>query len=145
MRILIITIFLLFICAEVSFTQATPNETEKNISKQLRKLRTAHLTSSPELADGVYDKKLILTSQSGKLYSKKEALLNIRNKFEFYENSDILFLHPNKEVVIVNFINERKIKGFGIGKYRVTSVWVKKNGDWKIISLQSSKVRVRNK
>ncbi len=140
-----ITSFYLLIISTTIVAQTQKPSIEKEINNQLNILTQAHLTSNPKLAESVYHKDLILTSQSGKLYKRKEVLLNIKNKFEFYENSDILFLHLIKGVVITNLINERKIDTFPKSKYRVTAVWIKRNKTWKIISLQSSKIINRKK
>lgn len=142
-------IFLTFVictfCVAVNFAQEVDENTKGEILKQLENLRTAHLKSDAKLADNIYDEKLILTSQSGKKYTKKDALANIKNKFGFYENSDIEFLKLNGRVVITNFVNERQIANFNQAKYRVTAVWIKRKETWKIVSLQSSKVIIRKK
>ena len=135
------TIFLILFCVAFVFGQNQGQKAEQEIVEQMKTLREAHLTSDSELAHDVFDKKLILTSQSGKIYKKKDVLKNIENKFESYENSGIRFLHLSKEIVIVNFINERKFAGFVKGKFRVTAVWLKSGNVWRIISMQSSKIK----
>ena len=118
---------------------------EVEIKKQINALRTAHLNSDVALVDTLYHPDLILTSQSGKKYKKDVALENIKNTFESYESSDFEFLKVSDEVVITNYINERKYKDIPKGTFRLTVVWTKHEGVWKIISMQSSKVKERKK
>ncbi|MEP3208179.1 MAG: nuclear transport factor 2 family protein [Maribacter sp.] len=126
-----------------SFISAQGVETK--IKEQIDALRTAHLNSDVSIADALYHPDLILTSQSGKIYKKDVALENIKNTFESYESSDFQFLEVSNEVVITNYINERKYKDFPKGKFRLTVVWTKHEDVWKIISMQSSKVKERKK
>lgn len=123
--------------------QETSSAVTEHIHKQIKNLRTAHLNSNVELADQLYHPNLILTSQSGKKYNKEVALVNIKNTFEAYESSEIEFLTVCEDVVLTNYINERKYKDFPKGRYRLTVVWTIHNNTWKIISMQSSKVKTR--
>lgn len=113
------------------------------IQAQINQLKVAHLTSNVSLANELYHPKLILTSQSGKKYNKAVALENIKNTFESYESSEIEFLSITDDVILTNYINERKYKDFDKGKYRLTVVWTKHEGIWQLISMQSSKVKER--
>ncbi len=121
--------------------QETNPEMKEQIEQQINNLRTAHLNSDVDLAKKIYHPKLILTSQSGKKYDKAAALANTKNTFESYENSDIQFLQISRNVVLTNYINERKYKGFDKGRYRLTVVWTKFKEIWTIISMQSSKIK----
>ena len=141
MRYLFLPVVLIF--AVSASARQIDERAKKQILGQLEKLREAHLKSDPKLAADVYDKKLILTSQSGKKYPKRDALRNIENQFKFYENSDLEFVRLSKRVIVLNYINEREIANFPRGKFRVTAVWVKMKGNWRIASLQSSRIIVR--
>ncbi|TMM58652.1 nuclear transport factor 2 family protein [Maribacter algarum] len=138
MRFLVI---LLCFMVNASLLSQEPNVKERDILKQIEHLRTAHLNSDVDLASELYHSQLILTSQSGKKYKKDVALVNIKNTFESYESSDIEFVYISDDVVLTNYINERKYKDYDKGKFRLTVVWTKHEDAWKIISMQSSKIR----
>ncbi|MFP2995390.1 nuclear transport factor 2 family protein [Spongiivirga sp. MCCC 1A20706] len=125
----------------LGFAQQVSPETQQQIKQQIENLRTAHLKSDAELAAKIYHQDLILTSQSGKKYKKEVALKNLKNAFEIYESSDIEFLNASDAVVITNYINERKYKDLDKGVFRLTVVWKQYQGDWKIISMQSSRIK----
>ncbi len=140
MKILLIIVVTLF--AVSGNAQDISTEVTAQIHKQIKYLRAAHLNSNVDLADKIYHPSLILTSQSGKKYNKEIALVNIKNTFESYENSEIEFLSISENVALTNYINQRKYKDFPKGTYRLTVVWTMHNDTWKIISMQSSKVKV---
>lgn len=125
----------------LGLAQQVSPEAQKRIEEQIENLRTAHLKSDADLAAKIYHQDLILTSQSGKKYKKEVALKNLKNTFEIYESSDIEFLKVSDAVVITNYINERKYKNFDKGIFRLTVVWKQDQGDWKIISMQSSRIK----
>ncbi len=129
--------FLFGIAQEVS------NEKKQQIKEQIAQLRTAHLNSDIDLATKIYHPNLILTSQSGKKYDTKVALLNLKNTFESYENSAIEFLNLAENVVLTNYINKRKYKDFDKGRFRLTVIWMFEKERWQIISMQSSKIKER--
>ena len=114
---------------------------QKKIEQQMLLLKEAHLESNPELADGVYHKDLVLTSQSGKKYGKKTALLNLKNAFDLYESASVYYLHITNDVVLTNYINERKYANFEKGTFRLTAIWKFDQGIWQIISMQSSRIK----
>jgi len=125
--------------------QETGYEIRIQILEQIDNLRTAHLNSDIALADSLYHPDLMLTSQSGKKYNKEIALSNLENTFESYESSDIEFLTVSDDVILTNYINKRKYKDFDKATFRLTVVWTKHENEWKIISMQSSKVKNRKK
>ncbi len=143
MKKVVFVIFAVVSLSLVCLGQNTNGKAKQQISRQLSLLVKAHLTSDAKIAGGIYDDRLILTSQSGRVYGKNDSLKNIKNKFGFYKNSDVRFLHLKKNIVVVNYINEREIGDFPRAKYRVTTVWLRRKGAWKIVSLQSSKIRMR--
>ncbi len=138
------TIFFIgVIFVSIESTAQEPNEDIKNkITAQMKLLRKAHLQSDTSIADQLYHHELWLTSQSGKKYSKKEALINLTNHFETYEYSEIAFKQIAREVVMTNLINERKYKGYETGRFRLTMTWVIDERKWKIISMQSSRIKI---
>ena len=143
MRFLVILLF--FVGNTSLLSQETSVKEQDAILKQIEHLRNAHLNSDVDLASELYHPQLILTSQSGKKYKKDVALVNIKNTFESYESSDIEFVYISDDVILTNYINERKYKDYDKGKFRLTVVWTKHKGAWKIISMQSSKIRERKK
>lgn len=131
---------LLTVCSVFGFGQDKGKRAEAEIVSILGKLAEANLRSDDSVADRYYDDRMLMTSQSGKVYEKKDALLDVKNAFEKYENSDFRFLHVDSKTVIVNYQNTRKRKSLEEAKYRVTAVWVRRNGLWRLASLQSSKI-----
>ncbi|WP_298487453.1 nuclear transport factor 2 family protein [uncultured Maribacter sp.] len=142
---LVATIFCTLFIYMGCISQEISTAEKEQILLQITNLKTAHLNSDAVLADKIYHDNLILTSQSGKKYSKKEALANIKNAFESYENSDISFLNIDTNVILTNYSNKRKFKGLDEGEYRLTVVWKKQETNWVIISMQSSKIKKKNK
>lgn len=136
-------LLLTFCFSHIGMAQQMDAKITSEIQKQIENLRTAHLNSDMALADKLYHPDLILTSQSGKKYKKGVALMNIKNTFESYKSSDIEFLQVSDYVVITNYINERKYKDFEKGTYRLTVVWTMYESEWRIISMQSSKIKER--
>ena len=138
-RILILST-LLTCLVSVSFAQSKDEKAKGEITDLMQKLADAALKSDSGVAEKFYADEMILTSQSGKTYTKKDALLDVKNSFEVYRNDDLKFIHLNKKSLIVNYQNTRQRKTLDEAKFRVTAVWVKKKDSWKIISLQSSKI-----
>lgn len=138
MRILIIV---LCIATNISVLAQDVSKKDKDIIlQQMANLRSAHLNSDTNLADKLYHPDLILTSQSGKKYKKELVLENIQHNFESYKNSDIEFLRVADNVILTNYINERKYEGFDKGKFRLSVVWKKSESTWRIIAMQSSRI-----
>ena len=135
-----ILILLVITCVATIFAQSNEKKTEAEISNLMVQLAEASLKSDSSIAEKLYDENLILTSQSGNVYGKKDALIDTKIAFEVYCNEDLKFLHIDKKTVIVNCQNTRKRKTLDEAKFRVTAIWVKKKDGWKIVSLQSSKI-----
>ncbi len=139
---LISAIGCVFFVAMSSMGQETDSRSiELKIYLQIEALRTAHLRSDTTLANTLYHPDLILTSQSGKKYNKKEVLENIKNTFEYYEYGNADFLRLSEDVILTNYINERKYKDLPKGAFRITTIWKIYEGSWRIISMQSSKIK----
>ncbi len=139
---LISAIGCVFFVAMSSMGQETDSRSiELKIYLQIEALRKAHLRSDTTLANTLYHPDLILTSQSGKKYNKKEVLENIKNTFEYYEDGNADFLRLSEDVILTNYINERKYKDLPKGAFRITTIWKIYEGSWRIISMQSSKIK----
>ncbi len=141
---LVVFVCTLFI-AITGVSQDISTSEREQILHQITNLKTAHLNSDTVLANKIYHDNLILTSQSGKRYHKKEAIANIKNTFESYESTDVHFLKIDTNVILTNYMNKRKFKGLDEGEYRLTVVWKKQEDNWVIISMQSSKIKKRTK
>jgi ketosteroid isomerase-like protein len=131
---------LLSVCVPALGAVPQSDNSETEITALLQRLVDAQLRSDASVAEFVYDDALLLTSQSGTLYGKKDALVDIKNVFESYRNDDLKFVHLAKDIVILNHQSTRQRKGFDEGKFRVTSVWVRKANGWKIVALQSTRI-----
>ncbi len=129
----------------IGIAQEVSHKNKIDITHRISELRNAHLNSDEKLVSDIYHSDLILTSQSGKKYTKKIALINIKNTFESYESSDIEFLKLAENIVLTNYINERKYKNFDKGKFRLTVIWKFENERWQIISMQSSRIKEKIK
>jgi hypothetical protein len=135
-----ILLLILITLTTITYAQSATENTEREITDLMQKFAEAALRNDSSVAEKIFADDLILTSQSGKVYGKKDALLDLKNPFEKYENDEIRFIHLNKKTVIVSYQNTRKRKTLDEAKYRVTAVWVKNKTGWQIVSLQSSKI-----
>ena len=140
---IIFAILFIACCSSISFAQSANEKTEREISDLMRQFAEAALKSDISVGEKIFAENMILTSQSGKVYTKKDALLDLKNPFEKYENDEVKFIHLAKKTVIVSYQNTRKRKTLDEAKYRVTAVWVKKKDGWKIVSMQSSKIVIQ--
>jgi ketosteroid isomerase-like protein len=136
----IFTILLLTCCVSITFAQSANQKTEREITSLMQQFADAALKNDVSVAEKIFAENLILTSQSGKVYPKKDALLDLKNPFEKYQNDELKFIHLDKKSVIVSYQNTRKRKTLDEAKYRVTAVWIKNKSGWQIVSLQSSKI-----
>lgn len=140
MKKLILLLCLLTCYVACVSAQSNGAKAEREITDLLQKFADAAVRSDTSVAESLYADELFMTSQSGKLYTKKEAVQDLKNSFRSYQNDDLKFLHLNKNTVVVNYQNTRKRETLDEAKFRVTSVWVKRKGEWKIVSVQSSKI-----
>ena len=113
------------------------------IQNRIDQLRTAHLENNTQLAQQIYHEDLVLVSQSGKKYGKEDAIRNIQNKFDSYDNDEIEWLSISDDVVLTTFVNKRKFADFPKGQFRLVAIWKKEKNDWQLISLQSSRMKKR--
>jgi hypothetical protein len=140
MKTFLTLILLLSLCVPALCTAPQSDTSEADITVILQRLVDAQLRSDPSVAGLVYDDALLLTSQSGTLYGKRDALVDVKSVFESYRNDDLTFLHLDRNIVILNYQSTRQRKGLEEGTFRVTSVWVRKADGWKIVSLQSTRI-----
>lgn len=138
MKSFIATISLMF--AVSAAAQTPPSKVQNEITLLMKSLADAALKSDPSVAEKIYDDSLIMTSQSGKVYSKTDAVKDLKNSFKTYFNDDLRFIQPSKDVAVVSYQNTRQRENLEEAKFRVTAVWAKKKEGWKVISIQSSKI-----
>ena len=140
MRIFARTLLVILTLAISASAQSRTERTEKEIGAAMQQLADAALKSDPSVAERMYDPTIIVTSQSGKVYSKSDSLLDLKNPFELYKNDEIKFLHLDDDAVVVSYRNTRKRKTLDEASFRVTAVWMKHKGSWKLYSIQSTKI-----
>ena len=140
MKKLLFATILVTICSTFASAQNRHEKNEIAINGLMRQFAAATLKSDMSVAERLYADDLFMTSQSGKLYTKKEAVKDIANLFRSYDNDDLKFLHLSDNTVIVNYQNTRKRETLEEAKFRVTAVWVNRKGEWKMVSVQSSKI-----
>ncbi len=133
-------ILVLFVLTTITFAQSATEKTEREITNLMSQFAAAALKNDVAVAEKLFAENMILTSQSGKVYPKKDALLDLKNPFEKYVNDEVKFIHIDKKTVVVSYQNTRKRKTLDEAKYRVTAVWTKNKSGWQIVSLQSSKI-----
>jgi ketosteroid isomerase-like protein len=113
---------------------------EREILASLEKLAAAALANDVSAAEKLFDEKLIVTSQSGKVYSKAEAIADLKNPFDDYRNGDVRFVHLSRKAIVASYENSRKRRTLEAAKFRVTAVFAKSGGAWRIVSLHSTRI-----
>lgn len=108
----------------------------------LLQIREAAIAGNPDLAAPIFAKDLTLVSQSGKLYGQDAALLDLRNRFSAWDNSDIV-VREKENLAIVTLVNRRTRAGLDPAEFLVLQVWHKVRDRW-MITAQSS-VAVKKK
>ncbi len=113
--------------------------TEQEITKLLGEFRQARLQGDIAAPSRIFAEDLVLTSQSGKLYGKAEALQDFANALEEYRDEDLFFRFYG-DTAIVNLVNQRKRKGTEAAKFRVTGTWLKRGGQWFMVAMQTTRI-----
>ena len=112
---------------------------EQEIRKLLGELGEARLRSDSAAPSRIFAEDFALTSQSGKLYGKAEALQDFANTLEEYRDEDLFFRFYG-DTAIVNLVNQRKRKGMEAAKFRVTGVWLKRGDQWYMVAMQTTRI-----
>lgn len=120
---------------------AAPQSDEK-IKQALDVVRAAALAKDGSHARDHFAEYLTLISQSGKLYGKAEALADLGNGFESWENSDVA-VRTNRDVAIVTLINTRKRPNMDAARFRVLQVWKRTGKTWRLAAQSSTKMAER--
>lgn len=115
---------------------AEEQKAEEKVLDGLERLRLAALRSDPVIAEGIFAPDFVLISQSGKVYGREAALLDLRNGFETWDNSAIEF-HLDDAQAIVVLVNRRQRTGMEPAFFRVMQVWRKSSGGWVMIAQSS--------
>ncbi len=140
MRIAILMTICVVVASVAAAAQSAGKRAESDVSRQMEQYAAAILRSDVEAVAAIYSEDLILTSQSGRVYGKSDALADVKNSFERYVSSDLRFLTLGRKLVIVSYQNLRKRKGLDEAAFRVTAVWKKEGKIWRIVSMQSSRI-----
>jgi hypothetical protein len=112
---------------------------EQEIRKLLGELSEARLRSDLTVPSRIFGDDLALTSQSGKLYGKADALQDFANPVEEYRDEELIFRFYG-DTALVNLVNQRKRKGMEAAKFRVTSVWIKRSRQWFMVAMQTTRI-----
>lgn len=136
----LIAVLLIPLFSAAAFGQDGSKRTEARLAAVIQELAEANLRSDTRPAEKYFADEMIMTSQSGKVYERKDALQDIKNAFEKYENSEFRFVHLDGRTVVVSYQNLRKRRTLDEAKFRVTAVWTLRRGGWKLVSLQSSRI-----
>lgn len=132
-------VILLMLCAPVT-AQAKPVASTSDIEAALTIIRSAALESKGENAAAVMASDLVLVSQSGKVYGKDAAIVDLRNGFISWDNSEVVIQTTGK-TAIVTLLNERTREGMEAAKFRVLQVWRKTGRNWLLAAQSSSAVK----
>jgi ketosteroid isomerase-like protein len=88
--------------------------------------------------DRLWSDELLYTNQKGELHTKAEHLAEFQSgvrKFDSYKHED-LRVHVYPDMVVVNGRSTSTVHDQGetsIGPRRFTNVWVKQDGNWKLV------------
>jgi len=95
----------------------------------------------------LFAKNATYTHSSGKMETREEAIRNISHNRSVYTKSDTLISYNTekfKDSTVVKHLfiaKEKKVDGTeAMLRLQITLVWVKENGDWKLIRRQAEKV-----
>jgi hypothetical protein len=102
-------------------------------------IRSAALSRDTAPAATLFADDLALVSQSGKLFGKAEALVDLGNGFEAWENSEVVERAAGP-VIIVTLVNSRKRPNTDAARFRVLQVWRKDAGTWRLAAQSSTRI-----
>jgi len=98
----------------------------------------AILKGDTKTLDRLWSDDLLYTNQKGELHTKTEHLAEFQSgarKFDSYKHDDIR-VHVYADMAIVNGRSTSTVHDkdeISIGPRRYTNVWVKQNGEWKLV------------
>ena len=107
------------------------------IRDHLETIRQAALQSEPEQAAHLFDRDLVLVSQSGKVYGREAALFDLGNGFEAWDNSEVV-VRLGGERATVTYVNTRKRTAMAEARFRVMQLWERREGEGWVLVAQSS-------
>lgn len=130
--------FMMPVVAAVLLIAAAPaGQTE--VMDALSTIRAAALSKDVTAARALFADDLALISQSGKLYGKTEALADLGNGFETWENSDVQ-VRSARGLLIVTLVNSRKRPNVEAARFWLLQVWRKGGKGWQLAAQSSTRI-----
>lgn len=125
--------------------QSSGETAEQQIKGLLGQLKQAILKSDTNFFDKYYADDYVAIHGNGNLTTKAEEIENFKSGATKYESIDVreLKIRTYGDTVVVNALASVNATFDGkpyIGDVRNTRVWVKQNGNWKIVVFQTTRV-----
>ena len=137
---------LLVIIFSVAVNAQTKQEVQALAKTKLLE-QTVFGTKDSLTLEKLFAKNSTYTHSSGKMETREEAIRNISHNRSVYTKSDTLIGYNTekfKDSTVVKHLfiaNEKKVDGTeSMLRLQITLVWVKENGDWKLIRRIAEKV-----
>jgi Domain of unknown function (DUF4440) len=129
---------ILLVLAAATSIAATPAP-ERALGAALETIRAAALSRDTARAEVLMLPALVLVSQSGKVYGKAEALADLGNGFEQWDNSEVA-LQRQGGWYLVTLVNARKRPGLDALRFRVMQVWIRSGRGWQLAAQSSTRI-----
>lgn len=125
--------------------QSSGETAEQQIKALLGQLKQAILKSDTNFFEKYYADDYVAIHGNGNLTTKAEEIENFKSGATKYESIEVrgLKIRTYGDTVVVNALASIKATFKGepyIGDVRNTRVWVKQNGNWKIVVFQTTRV-----
>lgn len=117
-------------------------ENSDGVDVALAQIRNSALASQPDKAAALFAEDLVLISQSGKLYGKESALLDLSNGFTAWENSEVV-VRAQGDTAIVTLVNRRTRAGMEPAQFLVMQVWRNDRGKWVMFAQSSTAIKTQ--
>ncbi len=101
-------------------------------------IRTAAL-SKGDGANAIFAPDLKLISQSGTLYARKDALVDLRGGFDVWDNRDVI-VQMTGNAAVVTLINRRQRTGLDVAEFRIMQIWQQRAGTWQLTAQSSTAI-----
>lgn len=119
---------------------AAPSSAETDPVAALDVFRAAARSKDTRSAASLMSDRLVLVSQSGKVYGKAEALADLGGGFVAWDNSDIDARDGGRRARVLSFINRRQRPAMAAARFRVLQVWQSQAGSFRLIAQSSVKL-----
>jgi len=134
---------LLFLTAPLAFSEGSA---EQEVSALTDQMVQANLKDDTAFYEKYYADDATIVHGNGKLFSKVDELADLRSGALKYESIDVrekkIRVYGDTAVVslLITFKGSLSGKAFPPTDLRRTVVWVKQNGNWKVIAWQVTRV-----